>query len=233
MDGIDPMTVVVTVDALGQVMAVHAAIPIKVVVVRPDNKGTVRQVRPLTELKELDPQAVKALFDPWSHLTPEQRETIENVAFARLKAACNSDSGYANSVLRSHVHAMPIEDQLETIGEEYDELGKALGFVPETGDVYQEGEDEEPSKPVPTMTWGRTTVGTRTWHAFIDGTLKANPKAKGSEQVMTKYTGLSLCGIDGVQVVGPIPMAIGETPAYGGNSAVCEKCKAAMPNPKE
>lgn len=227
------MTVVVSLDPLGQISTVHAAIPVRVVMLRATSKPTELKVLPLTDLEEGDTAVIATVLDPWTHLTVEQRETIENVAYAKLKAACNGDSGYANSVLRGHVHDMPIADQLETIAEEDDELGKALGFVPDTGDVYREDEDEEPENPVSTMTWGRTTVGSRTWHAFIDGTLKAIPKTESNTQVMPKYTGLSLCGIDGIHVVGPIPMAIGETPTYGGNSAVCEKCKAAMPNPKE
>lgn len=167
---------------------------------------------------------------PWAHLTAEQRQKIEDTALADVVNSCNSDRGFKTGVLRSYVKQLSLADQLETIGEDATEL---LGFDPETGEACVSEPEPESVKPVPTVTWGRTTAGTRTWHAFVDGTLKANPKTKGSEQVMTKYTGLSLCGINGVNVVGPISMAIGETPAYGGNSAVCEKCKQFVPDPKE
>jgi hypothetical protein len=227
------MTVVIKLGPLGEIVQVYAAIPINVVQLKVTGRPKQLPLTPLKELQEIDEAVVANLLDPWLHLTTEQRERIENEAFTKLKIQCSCDAGYNNSVLRSHVHAMGIEDQLETIGDSDSEVGAALGFVPETGEPYVPDTDEELEQPRPTITWGRTNVGDRKWHALLEGSVVAVPKTEANKHVMTRYTATTLCGITGINVVGPVPLAVGETPHYSSTSSVCEKCKQFVPQPKE
>lgn len=139
--GIDPMTVVIRTNNLGDIVGVHTALPIKVVKIDADGKGGELYTRPLTEL--VREAAVLAILDPYRHLTVLQREQIRDAALSALDEDIRNDGGYIRGVLRSYVEKLDVPDQLECISSNDDyQIVKVLGFVPETGEPFTEDEED-------------------------------------------------------------------------------------------
>jgi len=235
----DPLTLVIRTNNLGEIVQVFSDLPLTVVNVSgdPPTGGTLTHNGPLSSMPDKFRVAVGHILNPYDHLDHIQKDRISQVCINTLSEE-STDGGFRRGMVSAYVEKMTLGEMLENISGEPEVLAQELGFNPETGVDVEPVDWVEPAevKPPEPLNWGRGRTS-KTWHVMLGEATRVYPNAIDRTK-RTMYQGTTACGLkDAVIMPGPTAMDCQSQPEPSlGIAKICPECvkyRWAIAYPKE
>lgn len=224
----DPMTVVIVTNNMGEICQIYSALPVRVIKMDGMGHGGELLVEnaasmPATKVEQVA-AIVKKIDEPYSHLDHIQLDRIDQVAVDALTDS-GSDGGFRRSIMSKYVEKLTVAEKLDCVSSDWDELPKELGFDPATGADVPENDHvaEELKKPC-TLNWGRGRIK-KVWHVCMSEAKSVYPGSTDKFK-KTMFHVNTACGLKDAIIVGqPTAIDCTDQPAFSpGSSSVCPEC---------